>query len=176
MGLPCVFTDHSLFGFADTSSILTNKLLQFTLSDIDRVICVSHTSRENTVLRAALQPQIVSVIPNALISEHFLPKGGGCGDDGQAAHGEGMITIVVISRLVYRKGIDLLVPLIPRICRANDRVRFLIAGDGPKKIDIEQMREEHLLYDRVEIISGVPSEDVRNVRTPPAQALPWDGA
>ena len=43
MGLKVVFTDHSLFGFEDTSSILTNKLLKFTLSDIDHVICVSHT-------------------------------------------------------------------------------------------------------------------------------------
>lgn len=43
MGLKACFTDHSLFGFADASSILTNKLLKFTLSDIDHAICVSHT-------------------------------------------------------------------------------------------------------------------------------------
>jgi len=43
MGLRTVFTDHSLFGFADAGSILTNKLLKFTLSDVDHVICVSHT-------------------------------------------------------------------------------------------------------------------------------------
>ena len=43
MGLRTVFTDHSLFGFADAVSILTNKLLKFTLSDVDHVICVSHT-------------------------------------------------------------------------------------------------------------------------------------
>ena len=43
MGMKACFTDHSLFGFADASSILTNKLLKWTLSDIDHVICVSHT-------------------------------------------------------------------------------------------------------------------------------------
>lgn len=43
MGLRTVFTDHSLFGFADAASILTNKLLKFTLSDVDHIICVSHT-------------------------------------------------------------------------------------------------------------------------------------
>lgn len=43
MGLRAVFTDHSLFGFADAGSILTNKLLKFTLSDVDHCICVSHT-------------------------------------------------------------------------------------------------------------------------------------
>lgn len=43
MGLRTVFTDHSLFGFADAGSILANKMLKFTLSDVDHVICVSHT-------------------------------------------------------------------------------------------------------------------------------------
>lgn len=43
MDIPCTFTDHSLFGFHDTASILTNKLLKFSLSDINHVICVSHT-------------------------------------------------------------------------------------------------------------------------------------
>lgn len=72
-GLKAVFTDHSLFGFQDVSSILTNKLLKFSLSDINHVICVSHTSKENTVLRAALNPHSVSVIPNAVVSLQFTP-------------------------------------------------------------------------------------------------------
>jgi phosphatidylinositol N-acetylglucosaminyltransferase subunit A len=73
MGIKAVFTDHSLFGFQDTSSILMNKLLKFTLSDVDHVICVSHTSRENTVLRASLDPKNVSVIPNAVVAAEFQP-------------------------------------------------------------------------------------------------------
>jgi phosphatidylinositol glycan class A protein len=39
----CIFTDHSLFGFADAASININKYLKFTLSNIDHCICVSHT-------------------------------------------------------------------------------------------------------------------------------------
>ena len=42
-GVKTVFTDHSLFGFADAASILTNKLLEAMLSNVDAVICVSHT-------------------------------------------------------------------------------------------------------------------------------------
>ena len=49
MGLRTVFTDHSLFGFADAASILTNKLLKFTLSDVDHVIGVSHTWYEISI-------------------------------------------------------------------------------------------------------------------------------
>ena len=43
IGVKAVFTDHSLFGFADYSSINSNKFLEFVLTDIDHVICVSYT-------------------------------------------------------------------------------------------------------------------------------------
>ncbi|GET01534.1 phosphatidylinositol N-acetylglucosaminyltransferase GPI3 subunit [Rhizophagus clarus] len=157
MGMKACFTDHSLFGFADASSILTNKLLKFTLSDIDHVICVSHTSKENTVLRAALNPQMVSVIPNAVVASQFKPDPG--------AQDPNFITIVVASRLVYRKGMDLLVAAIPRICQMHPKVKFIIGGDGPKRIDLEQMREKYLLHDRVELVGTLMQHEVRNLLT-----------
>lgn len=95
-----MFTDHSLFGFADVSSVLTNKLLTVSLCDTNHIVCVSYTSKENTVLRAALNPEIVSVIPNAVDPTDFTP------DPSQRPPDR--ITIVVISRLVYRKGTAIL--------------------------------------------------------------------
>jgi len=102
MGIRTVFTDHSLFGFDDAASILTNKLMVGTLKNVDAVICVSHTGhviplpcfalahpssrRENTVLRGQLYersekdpkvPEVrksVYVIPNALVAEQFRPR------------------------------------------------------------------------------------------------------
>jgi hypothetical protein len=42
-GIRTVLTDHSLFGFDDAASILTNKLLEAALRNVDAVVCVSHT-------------------------------------------------------------------------------------------------------------------------------------
>ncbi|KAI9208296.1 uncharacterized protein BJ171DRAFT_419782 [Polychytrium aggregatum] len=155
LGLKTCFTDHSLFGFADASSILTNKLLKFTLSDIDHVICVSNTSKENTVLRASLDPSIVSVIPNAVVAADFTPD--------PSKRDPGKITIVVASRLVFRKGTDLLVAIIPRICSLYPSVQFIIGGDGPKRVDLEQMREEHGLQERVQVLGSISYSQVREV-------------
>lgn len=155
MGLKTVFTDHSLFGFADVSSILTNKFLEFTLSDVDHVICVSNTSKENSVLRASLVPQIVSVIPNAVDASVFTP-------DPSKRH-QNKITIVVVSRLVYRKGTDLLAGIIPEICRRYKDVQFLIGGEGPKKIVLEELREKYELHDRVILLGELKHKNVRNV-------------
>ncbi|KAI9893294.1 MAG: Phosphatidylinositol N-acetylglucosaminyltransferase gpi3 subunit [Vezdaea aestivalis] len=167
MGLRTVFTDHSLFGFADAASILTNKLLKFTLSDVDHVICVSHTCKENTVLRASLDPLMVSVIPNAVVAENFRPLYRSSPDTSAPAHHNlgphDLITIVVISRLFYNKGTDLLIAAIPRILANNANVRFIIAGSGPKAIDLEQMLERRVLQDKVEMLGPVRHEQVRDV-------------
>ncbi|KAF2143405.1 glycosyltransferase family 4 protein [Aplosporella prunicola CBS 121167] len=177
MGLRTVFTDHSLFGFADAASILTNKLLKFTLSDVDHVICVSHTCKENTVLRASLDPLMVSVIPNAVVAENFRPLSYKDPEESSVTSPEGRpihppcqhlgpndtITIVVISRLFYNKGTDLLIAAIPRILASHPNVRFIIAGSGPKAIDLEQMLERNVLQDRVEMLGPVRHEEVRDV-------------
>ncbi|XP_020698377.2 phosphatidylinositol N-acetylglucosaminyltransferase subunit A [Dendrobium catenatum] len=155
MGYKAVFTDHSLYRFADVGSIHMNKVLQFTLADIDQAICVSHTSKENTVLRSGIDPEKVFVIPNAVDTAMFTPAPKRlCYDE---------IVIVVISRLVYRKGADLLVEVIPEVCRLNPNVRFVIGGDGLKRVRLEEMREKYSLQDRVEMLGAVPHAQVRSV-------------
>lgn len=156
-GIRTVFTDHSLFGFDDAASILTNKLLEGALRNVDGVICVSHTGRENTVLRARLLPETTYVIPNAIVVDQFKPA--------ETELPKDTITIVVISRLAYRKGVDLLVAVAPRICKLFPNVKFLIGGDGPKMIDLLQMREKHSLQDRIELLGSVKPTNVRNVLT-----------
>ncbi|KAI7979188.1 Phosphatidylinositol N-acetylglucosaminyltransferase subunit A, partial [Camellia lanceoleosa] len=155
MGYKVVFTDHSLYGFADAGSIHMNKVLQFTLADVSQAICVSHTSKENTVLRSGLPPEKVFVIPNAVDTAMFKPAPERLSTD--------EIVIVVISRLVYRKGADLLVEVIPEVCRKYPNVRFVVGGDGPKRVRLEEMREKHSLQDRVEMLGAVPHAKVQSV-------------
>jgi len=88
----------------------------------------------------------------------------------------------VLSRLAYRKGIDLLVATAPRICAKFPHIDFVIGvcfgsqildklltpciegGDGPKLIDLLQMREKYLLQDRIELLGPIHPRDVRSVR------------
>ena len=143
-------------------------MCEISITDIFR------RSKENTVLRANLDPFMVSVIPNAVVAENFRPLSHDHDDKSVTEQGplvpsprhigpHDTITIVVISRLFYNKGTDLLIAAIPRIL-ANDRhVRFVIAGSGPKAIDLEQMLERRVLQDRVELLGPVRHEEVRDV-------------
>lgn len=127
-------------------------------------------SKENTVLRASLDPLMVSVIPNAVVAENFRPlvdnsesRAGSAPGPPQPIPAHEPITIVVISRLFYNKGIDLLIAAIPRILALHPNVRFIIAGTGPKAIDLEQMIERNVLQDRVTLLGAVRHEEVRDV-------------
>jgi phosphatidylinositol glycan class A protein len=135
--------------------------------------CLHSHSKENTVLRASLDPLMVSVIPNAVVAENFKPLDPSelSSDAFSRRHPpparppgpHDMITIVVISRLFYNKGTDLLTAAIPRILENHPNTRFIIAGDGPKAIDLEQMIEQNVLQDRVEMLGPIRHEEVRDV-------------
>jgi len=156
MGYKTVYTDHSLFGFNDAACIHVNKLLKFFLTNVHHAICVSHTNKENLVLRAALPPTEVSVIPNAVDSGRFLP-------DPSCRPPPPTVNIIVLCRLTYRKGTDLLVGAIPAVCRRHSHVNWIIGGNGPKLLLLQEMIEREGLHDRVELLGGIPHDGVRDV-------------
>ena len=145
-------------------------------------------SKENTTLRASLNPLSVSVIPNAVVPSSFQPlqphefkalQQNGEPDgllppppDPSRPLGPGdPITIVVISRLFYNKGTELLISALPLLLARHDNLRFIIAGSGPQAIDLEQTLESlppHLVYTsrgraRVVLLGSIRHEEVRNV-------------
>lgn len=82
--------------------------MKFTMCSVDHAICVSNTCRENLVVRATLPPEKISTIPNAIDPSKFTP-------DPSARFPKGTINVVIMSRLVYRKGIDLVAPVV-KVC------------------------------------------------------------
>eukprot|EP00041_Stephanoeca_diplocostata_P011294 m.183760 g.183760 ORF g.183760 m.183760 type:complete len:465 (+) comp18487_c0_seq4:111-1505(+) len=158
LGLPTVYTDHSLFGFDNIGVIVSNKLLKFSISTISQVICVSNTSRENLVIRGMVPPELVNVIPNAIDANQFQPN-----ISVRNAEPENRINIIVISRLVYRKGVDILIRLIPLLCLGDSRVHFIIGGDGVRRVEVDEICEKHALQGRVEMLGSVPPRDVASV-------------
>ncbi|TNN07626.1 N-acetylglucosaminyl-phosphatidylinositol biosynthetic protein [Schistosoma japonicum] len=153
LGCRTVYTEHSLFGFSDLSAIIMNKVMEGVFTAVDQVICVSHTTKENVVLRAKYDPDRVFVIPNAVDASAFVPD--------PSCRDPNYITIVVVSRLVYRKGLDLLAAIIPPLCSLFPELRFLIGGDGPKRLELEEIREHYQLHSRVSLLGSLQIHEVR---------------
>ena len=75
----------------------------------------------------------------------------------------GAVTIVALSRLVYRKGIDLLAAVLPELCRRHPHVNVVIGGDGPKRGVLEAAIAREGLEGRVSLLGAVPPDQVRGV-------------
>jgi phosphatidylinositol N-acetylglucosaminyltransferase subunit A len=71
--------------------------------------------------------------------------------------------VVFVSRLVFRKGVDLLVGIIPAVCRRLPHVDFIVGGDGPRLADVQNMVDRYGLQKRVELVGSVPHARVRDV-------------
>ena len=119
---------------------------------------MSHTSKENVVLRCHLDPSLVYVIPNAIDASQFSP-------DPDNVSPKDTVNIVVMMRLVWRKGTHLLVELIPDVCRCFPYVHFIVGGDGPNRLALEEMRDRHQLQERVELLGAVSHCDVPRILT-----------
>ena len=156
MGYPVCYTEHSLFGLDDAASMLINKVLEVILSDVDHVICVSEACRRNLILRTLIHPKYVSKITNAVDGSKFIP-------DPSKRYPRDTVNIVLLSRLVHRKGIALLALVIPMICDRFSHVHFIIGGDGPLRVLLDRMCERHSLHHRVELLGTVAHSDVRDV-------------
>ena len=89
------------------------------------------------MLRANLPSSSISVIPNAVDSSSFTP------DLQLRPSSNDDIVIIVASRLVYRKGIDLLIGILPLILEKYPQVKFRI---GTLKNSIEIINRSLFLF------------------------------
>lgn len=60
-----------------------------------------------------------------------------------------------ITRLQYRKGVDLLIGLIPKIVAKYPHVNFIIGGDGDKMVQLRALVQKYNLFQRVELLGAL---------------------
>lgn len=125
LGVKTVLTDHSTWVLNAVGCINLNKVYKSFKGILDHIICVSHAVRENLIIRSNIDPIKTSAIPNAIDGSKFRP-------DPTKRYPLGTINIVVMSRLEHTKGIDLLVEIIPEICKKYKNAYWIIGGDGAK--------------------------------------------
>eukprot|EP00915_Cephaloidophora_sp_WS-2016_P004743 GHVH01006332.1.p1 GENE.GHVH01006332.1~~GHVH01006332.1.p1 ORF type:complete len:286 (+),score=29.43 GHVH01006332.1:56-913(+) len=121
LGLHTIYHDHSLFSISDPVGFHVNKLLNVVIrSAVSKVVAVSHTNKENLLIRAGVPMDKVYVIPNAIDPTQFRPN--------PEARDPNYITIVTVIRMTFRKGVDLLLDIIPETCSKFPNVKFLLGG------------------------------------------------
>ena len=137
MGIRAVFTEQSV-------------QLQGHQQYIDKQTARDHYSNLPSSRSVSCR---VYVIPNALVPDQFTPSPISCQATrvrhpiplflSEAANAN-QVTIVVLSRLAYRKGIDLLIATAPRVCALFPNVKFIVGAfsGGSACTSSEDKREQ----------------------------------
>jgi len=149
LGIHTIYHDHSLFSIADPFGYHVNKILNCVIrSAVSKVVTVSNTNKENLLIRAGVPSSKVYVIPNAIDPIQFRPTSYENKDPD-------FVTVITVIRMTYRKGVDLLIDLIPDTCHQFPNVKFMIGGDGPKFKELMHVVEEEGIKDRVTLLGRV---------------------
>ena len=143
LGIRTVYTDHSLMNTNQLDGIAINKVLQCSCSNVNALICVSKADRSNLCERLEVSsiPHNLYVLPNGVNAKDFQHDFSNhplsIRIRNQFGNGQ-YVTIAVLSRLVYRKGVFLLKELIDRVLSNYDSVNFVIAGGGKQECIIRE--------------------------------------
>ncbi len=117
-------------------------LLRTATSRARRVLAVSRFT--GRVIRTAVPGDVpVSLLPPGVDTEWFRPDAPGA-EEVRARHGLSERPLVVcVSRLVPRKGQDVLIRALPAIRRREPDAAMLIVGDGPDAARLRALAADH---------------------------------
>ena len=114
-------------------------------------ICISDAVRKN-YLAQGIRPERLLVIPNGVDVEQWRPWPS---DAGAADR----FTILQAGRMIGWKGHRVLLRAIPRVLSEFPRARFVLAGDGPLRKELENLAVQKGLGDAIEFRGTVSEMD-----------------
>jgi phosphatidyl-myo-inositol dimannoside synthase len=144
LDLPYVVATHGTeYWFALTPAL--HGLLRRAASRARRVLAVSRFTGR-TIRTAVPQHVPVSLLPPGVDAERFRPGTPDAGDEIRRRHGiaPGRPLVVCVSRLVRRKGQDVLIDALPAIRRREPDAALLLVGGGPDWERLERLAAESL--------------------------------
>ena len=157
LGIRTVYTDHSIINTKEISGIAINKVFRTFSRNTHSFICVSKANAENfcdrqqtTYTTSKKNTQSLYIIPNGVdddIFTHNMNINSTISEtifnsipSLQSTHStQKPIVISVLSRLVSRKGIHLLLPVINEIIKDYPNVHFIVAGGGEEAEVLQQL-------------------------------------
>lgn len=130
---------------------LINKGLRFMLWRASAVTAIS-TYLADTARRYGYQ-QAVEVIPNGVSVEQFQAAA-------RRRRNKSGATVITVSRLVSKNGVDTLIRAMAEVKEAVPGVRCHIIGDGPERRSLESLARELGVVTAVKFFGSVPYEEL----------------
>ena len=133
-------------------------LMRRTLGRAARVFPVSRFTK-NCIERLGVEPGKVIAIPNGVDLERFIGVKD-VDDIVDRHHLHGKQILLTVSRLVRRKGHDLVVEALKVLAPRYPDLVYVIVGEGPEKTPLQELVSRYSLVDRVFFADFVPDAEI----------------
>lgn len=155
---PFVVTIHgSDFRLATTKSSFFRQLFIFVCRKAKHLICVSEIMKKETE-QMGIREENISVFPMG-VDKTFLEAG----RKRKKGLGDRPVTILSIRNLLGIYNVSLLIRAAPFILKEEPQVRFVIAGEGPEREDLEMEARNLNVVSSVQFLGRVPHEEMPNL-------------
>jgi glycosyltransferase involved in cell wall biosynthesis len=142
---------------------LSNPRLQGALHHADRILAVSHYTRDRLLEDPALDPARVVVLPNTVASDRFTPGPKPphlLAKYGLTADQPIILTVARLSAGEQYKGYDKILAALPQIRQQIPQVHYLLVGKGEDQARVRGLVEAHQLQDCVTLTGFIPDGEL----------------
>ncbi|QSJ15286.1 glycosyltransferase [Nostoc sp. UHCC 0702] len=144
---------------------LQNSNLQTALKHADRILAVSHYTRDRILKEQNLNPDQVVVLPNTFDADNFqiAPKPDSLLKRyGLQAQQPIILTVARLSQSEQYKGYDKILTALPQIRQAIPDVHYVLVGKGDDRTRVEDLIAKFQLQDCVTLAGYVPDAELNS--------------
>lgn len=137
--------------------------LKSALRKADKILAVSHYTRDRLIQEQNLDPQNILVLPNTFDQQKFniAPKPDYLLKRHQlTTETKIILTVARLSASEQYKGFDQIIQSLPQIINAIPNIHYIIVGKGDDRPRIEQLIQDLNLEDYVTLAGFIPDEEL----------------
>jgi glycosyltransferase involved in cell wall biosynthesis len=142
---------------------IQSPFLKIALKDADRILAVSHYTRDRLLTEQNLDPAKVVVLPNTFDSNRFkiAPKPQYLLNRYKlTAQQPTILTVARLAEVERYKGYDRILEALPTIRKSIPDIHYILVGKGADRFRIEQLIAKLNLQDCVTLAGFVPDEQL----------------
>ncbi len=143
-GVPLVITEHTEATWQDWRARWIGR---WVYRRVGRIIAVSTPIRRRLIERDGVHPDLITIIPNAVVSASEPPL-----DAQLPAQLRERPLVGVVARLRPEKGVATFLRAVARVAPQFPEAHFVVAGDGPQRHELAAMAEDLGLGERVHFL------------------------
>jgi glycosyltransferase involved in cell wall biosynthesis len=137
--------------------------VQMALRHANRILAVSHYTRDRLLKEQNLDPNKISVLPNTFEPQRFAIAAKPAYLLERHHLAEEQPILLTVSRLSRResyKGYNKVLEALPQIRDAIPNIHYIIAGQGDDRPRLEQFIDQHQLQDCVTLAGFIPESEL----------------